>query len=101
MSDRFDPKPSARPTGGRSGPGGAAEDPLAELARIVSGRSPFDPPAAKPDRPTASAGNSQHGPLPSEAELARDLEAELLNELQASFSTIPEIVGRPQTATPV
>jgi hypothetical protein len=98
MTDRFDPKPSAKPTGGRSGPAGGVEDPLAELARIVSGKSPFDPQPPKPERPAPFGGNSQHPPLPSEAELARDLEAELLNELQASFSTIPEIVGRPAQA---
>lgn len=99
MSDRFDPKPSARPTGGRSGPGGGAEDPLAELARLVSGRSPLEPVPASAARQGA-APNGALAPLPSEADLARDLESELLNELQASFSTIPEIVGRPGQPLP-
>ena len=100
MPDRYDPKLSVRPPAdrknpdGRGGQGPGGEDPLVELARIVSGRSAFEniaPKSEKPAPPPVSAPQA----LPSEADLARDLESELLNELQASFSTIPEIVGRP------
>lgn len=106
MPDRYDPKLSIRPAGDRKpserpAGQGSADDPLAELARIVSGRAD---PAGNPGR-TETPGvrvppASQPQPLPSEADLARDLESELLNELQASFSTIPEVVGRPATPEP-
>ena len=45
MADRYDPKLSVRPLSERkaANPGAAGEDPLVELARIVSGRSTFDP----------------------------------------------------------
>ena len=54
------------------------DDPLVELARIVSGRSTFDEPKRR------SVFEDDLGL--SEADLARDLEAELLSDLQATFA---------------
>ncbi len=77
MNDRFEPRQlSSDPAFGRPG---SDEDPLLELARIVSGRS------------SAGEGSRRRAPMAavettSEADLARDLEAELLSDLQASFS---------------
>ena len=107
MPDRYDPKLSVRPAGDRKpsekaeGQGPEADDPLAELARIVSGRA--DPVATSGMTEKSAVRvppTSQPQPLPSEADLARDLESELLNELQASFSMIPEVVGRPAPPEP-
>jgi hypothetical protein len=92
---------------GQDGHGPGSDDPLVELARIVSGRSAPAAAAGRPEKPLAPAPQPQpevppraYQPLPSEADLARDLESELLNELQASFSSIPEIVGRPRAPQP-
>lgn len=121
MPDRYDPKFSVRPTGDRSAPedsGGSEanpDDPLVELARIVSGRTTVesapeqteienaleqseeepDVPESVPE-PEEQSAPIEPQPLQSDAELAKDLEAELLNELQASFSSIPDIVGQPE-----
>ena len=81
MSDRYDPKTSARPQGDRR-PGAATDDdPLAELARIVTGRSSF-----------GSQGRDQAGEGPEGSgdagDGAADLESELLNDLQASFAAL-------------
>jgi hypothetical protein len=75
-----------------------ASDPLVELARIVSGKSSvFDTMPARGERPQAA----QRAPLPSQTELASDLESELLNELQASFSMIQEsVAAAPPPAPP-
>ena len=107
MPDRYDPKLSIRPTGDRKpseraeGQGPEADDPLAELARIVSGRADPTGNPARTEKPGVRVPPaSQPQPLPSEADLARDLESELLNELQASFSMIPEVVGRPAIPEP-
>ena len=85
MSDRYDPKLSVRPPSERR-PEAAAQDddPLAELARIVTGRSTFDPPPAARSKTVPAADSSP------EADLARDLESELLNDLQASFAALRE-----------
>src|SRR5579871_4068133 len=83
MADRYDPKLSVRPLSERKpAPGAAGEDPLVELARIVSGRSTFDPaPAARAKTVPVN------GAVASDVALANDLESELLNDLQASFSS--------------
>ena len=52
-----------------------ADDPLIELARIVAGKGHFDSPAPRNERPQQPAPRA---PLPSESDLARDLESELL-----------------------
>jgi hypothetical protein len=84
MPDRYDPKLSVRPPGERKTAEASSDsDPLAELARLVSGRVPFDaPPAAR--------GKAVAAPPAPEPDVERDLEAELLNDLQASFAAIRE-----------
>ena len=84
MADRYDPKLSVRPLSERkpATPAAADEDPLVELARIVSGRTTFDPgPAQRTKTVPVNASVS------SDVALANDLELELLNDLQASFSS--------------
>ncbi len=121
MPDRDDPKLPMRPpsephSDDRQGEQ-TADDPLVELARVVSRPSSIGNPS-KPASPSSASPNSVSAaspdrpgvaPLPSESDLARDLEAELLNELQASFSMVPEVVNRvpqrqhqeaPQAPTP-
>jgi hypothetical protein len=79
MADRYDPKLSVRPPGERKAAESTADaDPLAELARMVSGRAPSQPDGRGP------AG----GDAAPEADVERDLEAELLNDLQASFAAL-------------
>jgi hypothetical protein len=106
MPDRYDPKLSLRPGGNRRAAeprGSAADDPLAELAKIVSGRSAGSAHAtrsrpAAPDQGAASSGGDVLG----------DLETELLNDLQASFAAVRDMVASPppeplapqSTATP-
>jgi len=94
MADRYDPKLSVRPPGERKTAEAASDsDPLAELARIVSGRPPFDPAPAGKGKAVASAP-------PPEPDVERDLEAELLNDLQASFAAIREPLESASTAAP-
>lgn len=62
--------------------GSTEDDPLVELARIVSGRSTSEEPRRR------NVFNDE--PALSEADLARDLEMELLSDLQASFSAAGE-----------
>src|ERR1700730_297182 len=84
MADRYDPKLSVRPLSERkpASPASAGEDRLVELARIVSGRSTFDPgPAARTKTVPVN------GAVASDVALANDLESELMNDLQASFSS--------------
>lgn len=80
MADRYDPKLSVRPPGERKAAEPTAEaDPLAELARMVSGRAPSDP---------AGRARAEERDRPPEGDVERDLEAELLNDLQASFAAL-------------
>src|SRR6516165_7162419 len=99
MADRYDPKLSVRPLSERKPPPApaapASEDPLAELARIVSGRATFDP--TPPPRPKTVPVN---GAAASDVALANDLESELLNELQASFSSTFSYASPPASAAP-
>ncbi len=69
----------ARPTPRGSETGPAEDDPLVELARIVSGRS-------APQEPRRTAAAEEADSVTSEADIARDLEAELLSDLQATFA---------------
>ncbi|MEO8667993.1 MAG: SPOR domain-containing protein [Bauldia sp.] len=99
MPDKYDPRLSMRPSGDRKPPGAGADadDPLFELARLVSGKGL----EAAGSRHGERAPPAPRGPLPSETELARDLESELLNELQASFSMLQEpIASTLQPASP-
>lgn len=97
MPDRHDPKLSMRPPGERKPDnrpdGQQSDDPLVELARVVSSRSSSigTPAETRTGASQPADGHTEASPLPSEADLARDLETELLNELQASFSMIPEV----------
>ncbi len=76
-----------RPTGGAGGP--PVDDPLAELAKIVSGRSSDDerPPRDEP-RPAEPPAKS----AAPDTDILGDLEAELLSNLQASFSAVQDSV---------
>jgi hypothetical protein len=77
MADRYDPKLSVRPPGERKATEPTAEaDPLAELARMVSGREP------------GGRGRGDERDRIPEGDVERDLEAELLNDLQASFAAL-------------
>lgn len=78
MDERNPMTAMARPKPSGTGPADAEEDPLVELARIVSGRS-------GPDEPRRRSV-FQESTVTSEADLARDLEAELLSDLQATFA---------------
>lgn len=66
------------PAGREPAPEPVQDDPLVELARIVSGRSSPEEPRRRPFL--------DESPGMSEADLARDLEAELLCDLQATFA---------------
>jgi hypothetical protein len=93
MADRYDPRLSVRPIGDRRLAQGSQQgqgDPLAELARIVSGRGN-----------TAPALRTSTAPAPAtEAAPLDDLEAELISNLQASFTTVNENPPAPRTADP-
>lgn len=95
MADRYDPKLSVRPLSERR-PAAPADDsdPLVELARIVSGRTTFDPAPAPKAKTVPAAAN---GALSAEPSLANDLESELMNDLQASFAAV---VPPPKPAAP-
>src|SRR5690349_13580161 len=100
MADRYDNSFSRRApadgnTGRRNEQSSAAEDdPLVELARIVSGKSSFDdivgsrsPMAAPTVRPSQS---------PQVRDTSFDLESELMNDLQSSFDPSARVSsGRP------
>ncbi|MBZ0230126.1 MAG: hypothetical protein K8F58_16970, partial [Bauldia sp.] len=88
MPDRYDPKVSVRPLSERRSASASTEDdPLVELARLVTGRSPFDPAASGRNKAAPAVANS-HVPDPS-----HDLESELLSDLQASFAAIRDQVA--------
>ncbi len=91
MPDQYDPKVSPRPTADRrqaDARRGAtmADDPLAELAKIVQGRPTNS--AAQPSRQAPAAP-------PPNSNQTSDLEAELLNDLQASFAAVRDVFPPP------
>ncbi|WP_421724105.1 SPOR domain-containing protein [Bauldia sp.] len=92
MPDRYDPKVPVRPPGERKPAASTdGDDPLAELARMVTGRAGFDQP---PEEPTDV-------PAPettADGDLTADLESELLNDLQASFAALGEPLADPAPA---
>lgn len=99
MADRYDPRLSVRPGGERriSDARGAAtaSDPLAELAKLVSGRSGSGS-ATQRAKPANDAAAS-----PSGGDVLGDLETELLNDLQASFAAVRDLAAAPPAAQPV
>ena len=101
MADRYDPKLSVGSMGDRkfsdiSAAEKANGDPLAELARVVSGRGMTGTPASR------SRSSLTAAPPPSPApNVLGDLEAELLNDLQASFMAVKELApARPASPPP-
>jgi hypothetical protein len=88
MTDRYDPKLSVRSLNDRNGGSSSRDkpasenDPLAELAKIVSGRSAYGA-AASPRSRTVPAASEAARRTPQPDPLG-DLEAELLSDLQAS-----------------
>jgi len=84
MAEQYDPRQLSRsPFERRPEPRAATvrqEDPLAELAKIVQGR---------PGSATSPAAKMTARPL-NESNGTSDLEAELLNDLQASFAAVRE-----------
>ena len=74
----------------------ASDDPLFELARIVSGRgagassAPAAPPPPLRGRPQAPPEPAR--PAAPEPDILGDLEAELLSDLQASFAAVKEAI---------
>jgi hypothetical protein len=101
MPDQYDPRVAARSTNGhrqadlRRGAAGTEDDPLAELAKIVHGRPS-----------TAAAPAARSTARPSGDSGLDDLEAELLNDLQASFAAVRDSqpprppVSRPRVVEP-
>ncbi len=100
MADKNDPRPGGaddEPRPAADTP--ATDDPLAELARIVSGK-PFGDAAPQPTRPTPRAEPEPTPPKPA-SDILGDLEAELLSNLQASFTAVDaKNTGAGTTATP-
>lgn len=95
MADRYDPRLSVRPGSDRKPADArrsavAGDDPLAELAKIVSGR----PGATGPARSRPPQANDPAA-SPSGGDVLGDLETELLNDLQASFAAVRELAAAP------
>ena len=96
MPDRYDPKgPVRRPPERRASDARVTEeDPLAELAKIVQGR------------PTGGAQRNRGAPAkdpgrpPGKGDAVSDLEAELLNDLQASFAAVRVAAAQPTPPEP-
>ena len=109
MADRYDPKVTVRPAADRKGSDSrqgpaTSDDPLFELARIVSGRGAgaapagFSPPPAR-GRP-APPPPEPPKPAAPEIDILGDLEAELLSDLQASFAAVKEATEAAQPEPP-
>ncbi len=95
MADRYDPKVTVRPATDRkesnSRQGSASsDDPLFELARIVSGRGVGAAPggSSPPSRGRPAPPPEPARPATAEPDILGDLEAELLSDLQSSFAAI-------------
>ncbi|MGD9738094.1 MAG: SPOR domain-containing protein [Bauldia sp.] len=97
MDNRYSARHSLRPLGHGTGPAepepAPVDDPLVELARIVSGR-----PAHPPTPPRRRSSSLASEPGMSEADLARDLEAELLSDLQATLNAVRPEAPRQEPA---
>lgn len=99
MPDQYDPKVSPRPNADRRQADARrsatmVDDPLAELAKIVQGR-PSNGAAAPSRQATAAAAAPQ-----TNGSSGLDLEAELLNDLQASFAAVRDVFPSPPAAAP-
>lgn len=91
MPDRYDPRLSPRGADRKAESVRAPEDdPLAELAKIVSGRTTGSRSRSVPANDPAL---SQTG-----GDVLGDLETELLNDLQASFAAVRDMVNTPAPA---
>ncbi len=107
MADRYDPKVTVRPNADRKGSDShqdtaASDDPLFELARIVSGRGAgagAAPAGAAPQRARPAPPPEPARPAPPEPDILGDLEAELLSDLQQSFAAVKEAI-EPERAEP-
>lgn len=102
MPDRYDPKLSVRPPSDRNTADAhrakpAEDDPLVELAKIVSGRSTHGGAGSSPRGRTVPAAPAPA--RPAEPDILADLEAELLSDLQASFSAIKDTFTAPPPST--
>src|SRR5258707_12865100 len=102
MADRYDPKVSPRPASDRR-PGdvrrnepGMEDDPLAELAKIVQGR----PTSASASSRSGRGGAASDQKPPPGGNAVSDLEAELLNDLQASFAAVRQAAAAPTPSQP-
>lgn len=110
MADRYDPKVTVRPMTDRKGSDSPAakDDPLFELARIVSGRGGAAAPAAPPEPPAPAPSASARArpasepakPAASEPDVLGDLEAELLSDLHASFAAVKEAIDPARSEPP-
>lgn len=106
MPDRYDNSFSRRPapldgnTGRRNEPPAQAEDdPLVELARIVSGNSSFDDIVG--GRQPVAAPVVRSTQQPNVRDTSFDLESELMNDLQTSFDpAVRSASGRPLQVEP-
>ncbi|MET4633210.1 SPOR domain-containing protein [Kaistia defluvii] len=106
MPDRYDNSFSRRPapldgnTGRRNEPPAQAEDdPLVELARIVSGNSSFDDIVG--GRQPVAAPVVRSAQQPNVRDTSFDLESELMNDLQTSFDPAVRLAsGRPLQVEP-
>ena len=94
MADRYEPKLSVRPMSERkpAAAPGADSDPLVELTRIVTGRTAFDRPVTAKNKTVPATGG---GMAATNVAVATDLEAELLNDLQASFAAVRDAAPPP------
>ena len=106
MADRYDPKVTVRPAADRKasdssqGPA-TSDDPLFELARIVSGRGAgATPAAAPPSRGRPAPPPEPARPSAREPDILGDLEAELLSDLRASFAVVKKTIEPPPEQMP-
>ncbi len=107
MADRYDPKVTVRPTTDRKasdtnqGPA-ASDDPLFELARIVSGRGGggASASATPPSRGRPAPPAEPPKPAAPEPDILGDLEAELLSDLQSSFAAVKGAVEPKAPSSP-
>ncbi|MCX5480340.1 SPOR domain-containing protein [Kaistia geumhonensis] len=107
MADRFDKslarRPAADPQPRRDEATLPDDDPLVELARIVSGNESFDEILGSRYRPQAEPPRAAAQPRASQQrDFSFDLEAELLNDLHSSFDPSARPAEAPaRSAAPV
>ena len=101
MADRYEKSFTRKPQAPEPAQPASQEDPLAELARIVSGNQSFDDLVGRQaaQRPAARPLSAR----PAPRDLSFDLESELLNDLQSSFDPASRAAAprvEPQAAQP-